>query len=116
MAERISSQPSRNISAALTIDLISSIRLSIENMRLTPSTGFMLSSLGLTFSKLSTGPACRKSVSSPTAATGTSSIATSISDSSAACAPMERAAPAKPVAIQPWPMVVSRLSISPARR
>ena len=81
--------------------MISSIALSIENMRFMPSTGFMLSSFGLSFSKLSTGPACRKSVSNPIAATGTSSIATSVSASSAACAPMERAAPAKPVTIQP---------------
>jgi hypothetical protein len=64
------------------------------NIFLTPSTGFMFSSFGFSFSKVRTGPTCRKSTSRPTAAIGASSIATSSSDSSKAWPPSERTAPA----------------------
>src|SRR3546814_17502181 len=54
------------ISAALlTIDLISSTRLSIENIFLMPSTGLSLSSLGVSFLAVTIGPTCRNSTSTP---------------------------------------------------
>ena len=53
----------------------SSTSASIVNMRLTPSTGFMCSSFGSTRSSANTGPACRNSVNTPTAAIGSSTTA-----------------------------------------
>ena len=57
----------------LSTDFTSSTRLSIENIRLMPSTGFILSIFGVIFFVENTGPTCRNSITTPSASTMASS-------------------------------------------